>query len=73
MCIYTAFQDCADVNDGKAALIDGLAGTNGVQSDASGHSDELSALGNDQVDQVTDNGFQSHQGWDAVPYSGGLD
>ncbi|XP_050972563.1 GRIP1-associated protein 1 isoform X3 [Labeo rohita] len=47
-----AFQDCADVNDGKAALIDGLAGTNGVQSDASGHSDELSALGNDQVDQA---------------------
>ncbi|KAI2661905.1 GRIP1-associated protein 1 [Labeo rohita] len=34
------------------ALIDGLAGTNGVQSDASGHSDELSALGNDQVDQA---------------------
>uniref|UniRef100_A0A672QZE8 GRIP1-associated protein 1-like n=1 Tax=Sinocyclocheilus grahami TaxID=75366 RepID=A0A672QZE8_SINGR len=56
-----ALQECADVNDGKAALIDGSAGTNGVQSDASGHSDDPSAPGNDQIDQVTDNGFQSHQ------------
>uniref|UniRef100_A0A673MCN1 GRIP1-associated protein 1-like n=1 Tax=Sinocyclocheilus rhinocerous TaxID=307959 RepID=A0A673MCN1_9TELE len=51
-----ALQEHADVNDGKAALIDGLAGTNGVQSDASGHSDDPSAPGNDQIDQVTDNG-----------------
>uniref|UniRef100_A0A671QDI1 GRIP1-associated protein 1-like n=1 Tax=Sinocyclocheilus anshuiensis TaxID=1608454 RepID=A0A671QDI1_9TELE len=65
-----ALQECADVNDGKAALIDGSAGTNGVQSDASGHSDDPSAPGNDQIDQVTDNGFQSHQGWVAVSYSG---
>uniref|UniRef100_A0A8C2BBE8 GRIP1 associated protein 1 n=1 Tax=Cyprinus carpio TaxID=7962 RepID=A0A8C2BBE8_CYPCA len=56
-----ALQECADVNDGKAALIDGSAGTNGVQSDASGLSDDPSAPGNDQIDQVTDNGFQSHQ------------
>uniref|UniRef100_A0A673M5A8 GRIP1-associated protein 1-like n=1 Tax=Sinocyclocheilus rhinocerous TaxID=307959 RepID=A0A673M5A8_9TELE len=47
-----ALQEHADVNDGKAALIDGLAGTNGVQSDASGHSDDPSAPGNDQIDQV---------------------
>ncbi|XP_073675975.1 GRIP1-associated protein 1-like [Garra rufa] len=47
-----ALQECADVNDGKAALIDESAGTNGVQSDASGHSDELSAPGNDQIDQA---------------------
>uniref|UniRef100_A0A8C1W8R4 GRIP1 associated protein 1 n=1 Tax=Cyprinus carpio TaxID=7962 RepID=A0A8C1W8R4_CYPCA len=44
-----------NVNNGKAAaLIDGSAGTNGVQSDASGHSDNPSAPGNDQIDQVTD-------------------
>uniref|UniRef100_A0A8C2JUS1 GRIP1 associated protein 1 n=1 Tax=Cyprinus carpio TaxID=7962 RepID=A0A8C2JUS1_CYPCA len=66
-----ALQECADVNDGKAALIDGSAGTNGVQSDASGLSDDPSAPGNDQIDQVTDNGFQSHQGWVAVSCSGG--
>ncbi|XP_016411689.1 GRIP1-associated protein 1-like isoform X3 [Sinocyclocheilus rhinocerous] len=47
-----ALQECADVNDGKAALIDGSAGTNGVQSDASGHSDDPSAPGNDQIDQA---------------------
>ncbi|XP_016401991.1 GRIP1-associated protein 1-like isoform X1 [Sinocyclocheilus rhinocerous] len=47
-----ALQEHADVNDGKAALIDGLAGTNGVQSDASGHSDDPSAPGNDQIDQA---------------------
>uniref|UniRef100_A0A8C2Q5D7 GRIP1 associated protein 1 n=1 Tax=Cyprinus carpio TaxID=7962 RepID=A0A8C2Q5D7_CYPCA len=42
-----------DVNNGKAAaLIDGSAGTNGVQSDASGHSDNPSAPGNDQIDQA---------------------
>uniref|UniRef100_A0A671MJL6 GRIP1-associated protein 1-like n=1 Tax=Sinocyclocheilus anshuiensis TaxID=1608454 RepID=A0A671MJL6_9TELE len=47
-----ALQEHADVNDGKAALIDGSAGTNGVQSDASGHSDDPSAPGNDQIDQL---------------------
>uniref|UniRef100_A0A672Q6Q5 GRIP1 associated protein 1 n=1 Tax=Sinocyclocheilus grahami TaxID=75366 RepID=A0A672Q6Q5_SINGR len=47
-----ALQEHADVNDGKAALIDGSAGTNGVQSDARGHSDDPSAPGNDQIDQV---------------------
>lgn len=72
MCVYAALQERADVTDGKAALIDGTAGTNGVQSDASSHSDDPSASGNDQIDQVTDNVFQSHQSWDAVPYSGGL-
>ncbi|KAG1972126.1 GRIP1-associated protein 1 isoform X1 [Pimephales promelas] len=48
----TALLECADVTDGKAALIDGTAGTNGVQSDASGHSDEPSAPRNDQIDQA---------------------
>ncbi|KAF4110264.1 GRIP1-associated protein 1 isoform X1 [Onychostoma macrolepis] len=47
-----ALQECVDVNDGKAALIDGSAGTNGVQSDAGGHSDDPSAPGNDQIDQA---------------------
>ncbi|XP_016127153.1 GRIP1-associated protein 1 [Sinocyclocheilus grahami] len=47
-----ALQEHADVNDGKAALIDGSAGTNGVQSDARGHSDDPSAPGNDQIDQA---------------------
>ncbi|XP_059379222.1 GRIP1-associated protein 1-like isoform X4 [Carassius carassius] len=47
-----ALQEHADVNDGKAALIDGSAGTNGVQPDASGHSDDPSAPGNDQIDQA---------------------
>uniref|UniRef100_A0A9J8AVD7 GRIP1 associated protein 1 n=1 Tax=Cyprinus carpio carpio TaxID=630221 RepID=A0A9J8AVD7_CYPCA len=36
-----------------------------------GLSDDPSAPGNDQIDQVTDNGFQSHQGWVAVSCSGG--
>uniref|UniRef100_A0A8C2BCZ0 GRIP1 associated protein 1 n=1 Tax=Cyprinus carpio TaxID=7962 RepID=A0A8C2BCZ0_CYPCA len=36
-----------------------------------GLSDDPSAPGNDQIDQVTDNGFQSHQGWAAVSCSGG--
>ncbi|XP_056121255.1 GRIP1-associated protein 1 isoform X3 [Rhinichthys klamathensis goyatoka] len=48
----TALLERADVTDGKAALIDGMAGTNGVQSDASGHSDEPSAPRNDQIDQA---------------------
>ncbi|XP_067270425.1 GRIP1-associated protein 1 isoform X2 [Pseudorasbora parva] len=48
----SALQERADVTDGKAAFIDGTAGTNGVQSDASGHSDALSASGNDQIDQA---------------------
>ncbi|KAK7145624.1 hypothetical protein R3I93_013382 [Phoxinus phoxinus] len=48
----TALLECADVTDGKAALIDGTPGTNGVQSDASGHSDESSAPRNDQIDQA---------------------
>ncbi|ROI46605.1 GRIP1-associated protein 1 [Anabarilius grahami] len=48
----TALQERADVTDGKAALIDGTAGTNGVQSDASSHSDDPSASGNDQIDQA---------------------
>lgn len=39
----TALQEIADGNDGKAVLIDGSTGTNGVQSDASG---------NDQTDQA---------------------
>ncbi|XP_026124893.1 GRIP1-associated protein 1-like isoform X2 [Carassius auratus] len=47
-----ALQECADVNDGKAALIDGSAGTNGVKSDASFYSDDPSASGNDQIDQA---------------------
>lgn len=59
MCLIIVFvMRYADVNNGKAAaLIDGSAGTNGVQSDASGHSDNPSAPGNDQIDQVTDHGF----------------
>lgn len=73
MCVYAALLERADVTDGKAALIDGTAGTNGVQSDASGHSDEPSTPRNDQIDQVTDNRFRSHQGWDSVPYSGGFE
>ncbi|XP_077079229.1 GRIP1-associated protein 1 isoform X4 [Siphateles boraxobius] len=48
----TALLERADVTDGKAALIDGTAGTNGVQSDASGHSDEPSAPRSDQIDQA---------------------
>ncbi|XP_056320008.1 GRIP1-associated protein 1 isoform X1 [Danio aesculapii] len=48
----TALQEIADGNDGKAALIDGSIGTNGVQSDASGHSNDSSASGNDQTDQA---------------------
>ncbi|XP_048064819.1 GRIP1-associated protein 1 isoform X2 [Megalobrama amblycephala] len=48
----TSLQERADVTDGKAALIDGTAGTNGVQSDASSHSDDPSASGNDQIDQA---------------------
>ncbi|KAK7136236.1 hypothetical protein R3I94_014779 [Phoxinus phoxinus] len=48
----TALLECADVTDGKAVLIDGTPGTNGVQSDASGHSDESSAPRNDQIDQA---------------------
>lgn len=48
----TALLERADVTDGKAALIDGTAGTNGVQSDASGHSDEPSTPRNDQIDQA---------------------
>lgn len=48
MCVFVALQEIADGNDGKAVLIDGSTGTNGVQSDASG---------NDQTDQVTDNRF----------------
>ncbi|XP_051758920.1 GRIP1-associated protein 1 isoform X3 [Ctenopharyngodon idella] len=48
----TALQERADVTDGKAALIDGMTGTNGVQSDASSHSDDPSASGNDQIDQA---------------------
>lgn len=48
----TALQERTDVTDGKAALIDGTAGTNGVQSDASGHCDDPSAPGNDQMDQA---------------------
>ncbi|XP_043103114.1 GRIP1-associated protein 1 isoform X3 [Puntigrus tetrazona] len=47
-----ALQECADANDGKAALVDGSPGTNGVQSDASGHSDDPSASGNNQIDQA---------------------
>lgn len=62
VCVYAALQERADVTDGKAALIDGMTGTNGVQSDASSHSDDPSASGNDQIDQVTDNVFQSHPG-----------
>ncbi|XDV49469.1 hypothetical protein PO909_018710 [Leuciscus waleckii] len=48
----TALLERADVTDGKAALVDGTAGTNGVQSDASGHSDEPSVSRNDQIDQA---------------------
>ncbi|TRY72808.1 hypothetical protein DNTS_009507 [Danionella cerebrum] len=51
-----AFQEQVDVNYGKGALGDGSAGTNGVQSDGSGYSDEHSAPGNDQTDQA---GLQS--------------
>ncbi|XP_059360128.1 GRIP1-associated protein 1-like [Carassius carassius] len=47
-----ALQECADVNDGKAAFIDGSAGTNGVKSDASFYSHDPSASGNDQIDQA---------------------
>ncbi|XP_051965167.1 GRIP1-associated protein 1 isoform X3 [Xyrauchen texanus] len=48
----TAHQERPDVNDGKAVLVDGSADTNGVQSDASGHSEETAALDNDQLDQA---------------------
>ncbi|XP_051524573.1 GRIP1-associated protein 1-like isoform X2 [Myxocyprinus asiaticus] len=48
----TALQERPDVNDGKAVLVDGSADTNGVQSDASGHSEETAALGNDKLDQA---------------------
>uniref|UniRef100_A0A8C1FRH9 GRIP1 associated protein 1 n=1 Tax=Cyprinus carpio carpio TaxID=630221 RepID=A0A8C1FRH9_CYPCA len=58
-----ALQECADVNDGKAALIDGSAGTNGVQSDASGLSDDPSAPGNDQIDQAEVQSVKPEQ-WD---------
>lgn len=53
VCIYEALQECrSDV------VIEGAANTNGVQSDASSHSEDSAVQGSDEPDQVTDYGFE---------------